>query len=341
VAGVFDLPSGFCLGLLGDGVGDVALLTISGEPGSRFEEVAHGVAQLLRFELVAESRLTQWLTEEFGESPVPARAWRPAVASIVARMATEHHLVVALSGAESLFDPMPQVLRAGVVASELRRAGNVMLDRQLERPAAKTELAKLDAAAKHLRRARFGRFTPRPADFDAEFMDVGQMAEVLRAAAAARCLAEEGLLSPSAEARIQFLTRLDLARHGIVPAGRAHLKRAAFSHPSEEMFANLLDFYRIQWQYEPRSFPLQWDKDGNVMEAFTPDFYLPEFDLYVELTTMKQALVTRKNRKVKLLRAIYPHVNIQVFYQKDFQDLVFKYGTRMYDPQMPPPENAS
>ena len=173
-----------------------------------------------------------------------------------------------------------------------------MLDRQLERPAAKAELAQLDAAAKRLRRARFGRSTPRPGDFDitlnAEFMDAGQMAEVLRAAAAARCLAEQGLLSADAEARIQFRTRLDLARHGMVPAGRAHLKRAAFGHPSEEMFANLLDFYRIQWQYEPRSFPLQWDKDGNVMEAFTPDFYLPEFDFYVELTTMKQALVTQE-----------------------------------------------
>ena len=64
------------------------------------------------------------------------------------------------------------------------------------------------------------------------------------------------------------------------------------------------------------------------MEAFTPDFYLPELDLYVELTTMKQALVTRKNRKVKLLKAIYPHINIQVFHQKDFQDLVFKHGLR-------------
>jgi hypothetical protein len=86
------------------------------------------------------------------------------------------------------------------------------------------------------------------------------------------------------------------------------------------------DFYRIAWDYEPRSFPLQWDKDGKVSEAFTPDFYLPEFDLYVELTTMKQANVTRKNRKIRLLRAIYPHVNIQVFYQKDVQDLVMKYG---------------
>jgi hypothetical protein len=92
------------------------------------------------------------------------------------------------------------------------------------------------------------------------------------------------------------------------------------------VFANLLDFYRIAWDYEPRSFPLQWDKDGKVQEAFTPDFYLPEFDLYVELTTMKQANVTKKNRKIRLLRAIYPHVNIQVFYQKDVRDLVIKYG---------------
>ena len=63
-----------------------------------------------------------------------------------------------------------------------------------------------------------------------------------------------------------------------------------------------------------------------MLESFTPDFYLPEFDLYVELTTMKQSLVTRKNRKVRLLRELYPHLNIQVFYQKDFENLIFKYG---------------
>jgi len=100
----------------------------------------------------------------------------------------------------------------------------------------------------------------------------------------------------------------------------------SFGHPSEEFFARLLDFYRIPWTYEPRSFPLQWNKDGKVTEAFTPDFYLSDLDLYVELTTMKQSLVTRKNRKVKLLRAIYPHINIQILYQKDFQDLFFKHG---------------
>jgi len=260
------------------------------------------------------------VAQEFGGTDIPARAWRPAVVSILARLATQHHLVVAASGAESLFGPLPLVLRAGIASPEARRVGNVMLDQRL------------DAEAKRLRRARFGRSTPRIESFDvilnADQMDASQMAEVLRAACAARCLAEQGLLSAAAEARIQFETRLGLARHGIVPGGQATLKRAAFGHPSEEMFANLLDFYRIRWEYEPRSFPLQWDKDGNATESFAPDFYLPEFDQYVELTTMKQAHATRKNRKVRRLRAVYPHVNIQVFYQKDFQDLVFKYGLR-------------
>src|SRR5271155_3824075 len=245
-------------------------------------------------------------------------------------MASVDHLVVAVAGAEGLFGPLPMLVRAGVVAPPARRIGNVMLDQRLERPTATDVLAKLDQDARRLRRARLGRAKVIAEAFDlvlnAEHMDVSQMADVLRAAVEARKLAEHGLLSGGAEAQVQFQTRLQLARYGIVPAGRANIKRAAFGHSSEELFANLLDFYRIEWEYEPRSFALQWDKDGNMVEAFTPDFYLREFDLYVELTTMKQALVTRKNRKIKLLRAIYPHVNIQVFYQKDFQDLVFKYG---------------
>jgi hypoxanthine phosphoribosyltransferase len=152
------------------------------------------------------------------------------------------------------------------------------------------------------------------------------MAELIQAAARTRGLEEQGLLSPAAEAHLQFRVRLRLSKHGIMPPGKAGLTSKAFSHPSEEIFANLLDFYRVAWEYEPRSFPVAWAADGKVLESFTPDFYLPEFDLYVELTTMKQSLVTRKNRKVKLLRAIYPHLNIQVFYQKDFENLIFKYG---------------
>ncbi len=310
----------------------MAILTISGAPASRFEEVAHEAAQRIGFEFVSESRLSHWMAEEFGEMPVPDRAWRPAAVSILARLAVDHHLAICLWGAESLFPSSLFTLRACVIAPETRRVGNVMLDQRLERPDAKTALARMDREAKHLHKLRLGRTRPQPDSFDmmlnSEHMDASQMAEIVQGAAEARRLREQGLLAADAEAQIQFEARLKLARHGIMPAGRARLKRAAFNHPSEEVFANLLDFYRIPWEYEPRSFPLQWDKDGRVTEAFTPDFYLPEFDLYVEITTMKQALVTRKNRKIKMLRAVYPHINIQVFYQKDYQDLVFKHGLK-------------
>jgi len=159
------------------------------------------------------------------------------------------------------------------------------------------------------------------------------VAELIQSAALQRELADSGLLSAAAGAHLQFQVRLKLSRYGIQPPGRVSLKNKVFVHPSEEVFANLLDFYRVAWEYEPRSFPIQWDKEGRVLEAFTPDFYLPEFDLYVELTTMKQSLVTKKNRKVKLLRTIYPHINIQVFYQKDFENLIFKYGLAEREPR--------
>lgn len=308
----------------------MALLTISGDPASRWEEVAHASARLLSFELVTEARLAQWMTEEFGDKAIPDKAWKLAAVSILTRIATEHHLIIAVTGSECLFNPLPMLLRAGIVSPEARRAGNVMIDQRLERPPALKKLATLDANAKRLRKSRVGR-TAKTFDIvlNMESMDAPQAAEILRAACCARRLLDYGLFSGAAEAQIQFQTRLQLAQHGIAPAGQAHLKRVKFGHPSEQMFANLLDFYRIEWEYEPRSFPLQWDKDGKVTEAFTPDFYLPELDLYVELTTMRQTLVTKKNRKVKLLRAIYPHINIQVFYQKDFQDLVFRHGLRV------------
>jgi bifunctional protein TilS/HprT len=98
-----------------------------------------------------------------------------------------------------------------------------------------------------------------------------------------------------------------------------------FVHPSEQEFARWLDFYRVEWLYEPRSFPLSW-KEEKVTEMFTPDFYLPGLDLYVELTTMKQRLVTEKNRKLRRLRELYPEVKITLLYKKDFEELLGKYG---------------
>ena len=99
-----------------------------------------------------------------------------------------------------------------------------------------------------------------------------------------------------------------------------------FAHRSEAEFAKILDFYGIRWEYEPRSFALEWDHRGRIIESFNPDFYLPELDLFIELTTLKQSLVTRKNRKLRRLRELYPGVNVKIFYGRDFRQLLLKYG---------------
>ncbi|MGQ9546598.1 MAG: hypoxanthine phosphoribosyltransferase [Dehalococcoidia bacterium] len=122
-----------------------------------------------------------------------------------------------------------------------------------------------------------------------------------------------------------FRTRERGRKSSQVASAATALKPITFAHPSEEDFAKLLDFYCIEWLYEPRSFPLKW-KGDKVTEMFTPDFYLPELDLYVELTTLKQNLLTEKNRKLRQLRELYPQINIKLLTKNDFLKLLAKYG---------------
>lgn len=105
----------------------------------------------------------------------------------------------------------------------------------------------------------------------------------------------------------------------------SQLKPANFAHPSEEEFARLLDFYQIDWLYEPRSFLLDWE-DGKSSEMFTPDFYLPGLDLYVEMTTLKPALTRQKNRKIRRLRELYREVNVKLLARRDYDRLLANYG---------------
>jgi hypothetical protein len=109
-----------------------------------------------------------------------------------------------------------------------------------------------------------------------------------------------------------------------------------FAHNSERQFARLLDFYRVEWDYEPTAFPIEWDAAGRPVQQFRPDFFLPGFGLYIEITTLNQRLVTKKNRKVRRLRELYPDVRIKVLYQRDYLSLLAKYGleppSQMVDP---------
>jgi len=102
-----------------------------------------------------------------------------------------------------------------------------------------------------------------------------------------------------------------------------------FANPAELECAKVLDYYGVPWQYEPRTFVLEEDENGRVLEAFTPDFYLPEQDLYLEITVMKQALVTRKNRKLRKVRERYPGVNVKLFYRRDIERLARRYGLHL------------
>jgi hypothetical protein len=90
--------------------------------------------------------------------------------------------------------------------------------------------------------------------------------------------------------------------------------------------SRILDFYAVRWEYEPDTFPILWNLDGDVVESFAPDFYLPDLDVYLEMTTLKQRLVRKKNRKLRRLRELYPDVRIKLFYARDFRALMLKYG---------------
>jgi hypoxanthine phosphoribosyltransferase len=116
---------------------------------------------------------------------------------------------------------------------------------------------------------------------------------------------------PLIQAKTTSVTRIDDAR---------------FAHESEEEFARMLDFYNVRWEYEPRTFTLRHDDEGRVIEAFSPDFYLTDLNLYVELTTLKQGLVTDKHRKLRRLRELYPEINIKLLHKRDYLSLLAKYG---------------
>ena len=109
-------------------------------------------------------------------------------------------------------------------------------------------------------------------------------------------------------------------------AGASPAAEPRFAHASEAEMARILDFYGVRWEYEPDTFPILWKLDGGVAESFSPDFYLPDLDQYLEMTTLRQKLVRKKNRKLRRLRELYPNLRVKLFYARDFRALMLKYG---------------
>ena len=114
-------------------------------------------------------------------------------------------------------------------------------------------------------------------------------------------------------------------RQQIIERGRGPKRVVRFAHPAEAVVADLLSSFGVTWLYEPVTFPLVTSETGKPVQCFTPDFFLPDHDVYIEMTTMRQSLVTRKNRKFRLMRELYPHVNVRLLYRKDVELIVERY----------------
>lgn len=131
---------------------------------------------------------------------------------------------------------------------------------------------------------------------------------------------------PSADPSLELAVAappFDELLHGSLPADRP---MPAFAHASEAEMARILDFYRIRWEYEPHTFPILWNLEGAVVESFSPDFWLPDLDLYLEMTTLRQKLVRKKNRKLRRIHELYPDIRVKLYYARDFRALMLKFG---------------
>ncbi|WP_312712630.1 cytidylate kinase family protein [Proteiniclasticum ruminis] len=126
---------------------------------------------------------------------------------------------------------------------------------------------------------------------------------------------------------VQALSLLKNYYHLDQPAPEASKNGSViFKNTSEEEFAKVLDLYDFEWDYEPRTFPLEWDLEGNITKAFSPDFYLPKFDTYIELTVMNQKYTQDKKKKLSLMKKLYPKINVSIVYKNEFHNLLERFA---------------
>jgi hypothetical protein len=100
-----------------------------------------------------------------------------------------------------------------------------------------------------------------------------------------------------------------------------------FAHPVERELADLLDAHEIRWWYEPHTFVLERNGSGHVTRAFTPDFYLPDLDYYLECTVARRPLTRVKRRKAEATRRRYG-VMVEIAYRADFETLARRWSLR-------------
>ncbi len=298
-------------------MGNFSVITVSREIESLGDEIALRLARVLGYEFLDRNSWTE-LLQESSLSPEPPEEdrerekWIEAVSGLLAKMAERRAFVLLGRGGQRLLAQCSKAFHLLVVAPVPLRVHRIMARYHQDEVTASRILAEQDKQRERFLLRYFGVDWRNPLHYhfviNTAFYDVEESCQlVLEAMRRTR--------APSVGYQESFFPGDGSLRRSVV-----------FSHPSEEEFARILDFYGIRWLYEPRTFPLEWDSEGNVVEAFAPDFYLPDFDLFVEITTQKQRLTWRKNRKIRKLKELYPEVKIKVIYARDYEHILRKFN---------------
>jgi cytidylate kinase len=317
----------------------MAIVTISRLEACRGEDVAAAVARRLGFRLVDRALMRELLysydllaaigrLREPG-TPAPAgdpdeeeRAVHAATEGIIWHLAFRENIVLLGFGGQFLLGGCPGALHVRLTASLEFRLATAEAQGNRRSVAA---LQRREQERRRLMRRHFGKDLT-----SGEYYDLALRIDTLGVDAAAALIEQAAdAVGLTKAGRFEEIRSCALAK-GVreipldpLPAGAGETR---FANASEAEFAKVLDFYHIPWKYEPETFPIEWWPDGRAKSSFSPDFYLPEMDTYLELTTMKQSLVTKKNRKVRLFRQLYPDKKLLIFYGRDFRKLAQKFG---------------
>ncbi len=315
----------------------MAVITISRQIGSSGEAIARGVAEHLGFVFIDRAGLEDLvLTYGLDEVDLPRIQERPPnflerlysdrklylqlVESFIRDTAEYENFVLIGRGGQCVFKDSENAFHVRVVASERNRIENLVEAESLEREKARSRLIEAERTQQRFVETLYGRSIDDPYLYDlvlrTDQLDVRACVHLIIHAVGQRSL--------TVHLQSKDVPEKTSEAEGV--AGSRVEKTHTFANTSEEAFAKILDFYRIRWEYEPRTFQLEWDEEGLVKEAFSPDFYLVDSDTYIELTTLRQSLVTKKNRKLRRLKELYPEVNVRIFYKRDYQNLLIKYG---------------
>jgi len=295
-------------------VANFSIITVSREVESYGDEIAEKLSQKLKMELLGKEKFVSLLRDispQFPTDPPEDEKerdrWIIEVGSFLSRRAAKKPFILVGRGGQKILENCPFAFHILVVASQVTRLRRTMEKYQQDEVTASRILAEQDQQRERFLRQTFGIDWRDPVYYhlvvNTDFYGVNEATDLILEA-------QDKVVTPPQPKKVEeqpLFPREDLGQ------------RITFSHPSEEEFARVLDFYGVRWLYEPRTFPLEWDEEGNLSEAFAPDFYLPDFDLFIELTTQKQKLTRKKNRKVRRLRELYPQVKIRVVYARDYE----------------------